>query len=78
MHNKSFNVWRQIAVGKRVEITAGLYKGRVGTIEEKLDTRIDGLSRYGLRMSFGSHNNIADFCRCEFKPAKPKMPSLFL
>lgn len=62
---KRFAPWRHLPVG--TQVTSLTYKkGSHGAIHERLENRVDGLCRYGVRLE-NDPNNIADFCRYELK-----------
>lgn len=65
---KKLAPWRVLAIGQQVESTT--YKrGASGTVKERLESRIDGLCRYGVVLD-NDKNNTADFCRWELKPIR--------
>lgn len=75
MHSKALDCWRQLPIGQRVRLNGKYRKGELGHVEERLDNKIDGLARYGVRLN--DCNRIADLCRYEIKPEKKPSATLF-
>lgn len=73
---KRLQPWRVFAVGQRVLVVKGLRKGERGTIAERLDDRLDGYARYGVRLDslvrFDGTGGIADYCRHELTVVRAK------
>lgn len=50
---RRWSVARPLRIGVRVKLTTRWRRGQCGTVEERLDDRIDGMARYGVRRTAG-------------------------
>lgn len=67
---KRLQPWRLLAIGQRVTSACKYKRGAAGTVTERLDDRMDGMARYGVRLDCDGGKHTADFCRHELKPIR--------
>jgi hypothetical protein len=64
VQDRELSVHRQFRVGARVLVLTRWRRGSVGDVIERLDDRVDGLARYGVRLGDG---RISDLSRVELR-----------
>jgi hypothetical protein len=62
--DRELSVHRQFRVGARVIVLTRWRRGSTGEVVERLDDRVDGLARYGVRLGDG---RASDFSRVELR-----------
>lgn len=65
--DKLLGCWKPLKVGIAVRISGNYKNGWQGVIVERLDTRIDGLGRYGVKLD-SAPSVTTDYVRAELQP----------
>lgn len=66
--DQRWSVAKPLKIGCRVKLKTRWRKGQLGFVEERLDDRIDGLAKYGVRLDMMGEAyppTMFDMCRFE-------------